>query len=131
MNSIKNRRRSRLSAWWAGTWLLAAATVVGAQDAPKPPNAQQLLDPQWIQEGRDKFIQTCGYCHGPEGDAGKVKAFRERVDWDPQAIHDVILNGRRRGANVMPAWQGALSEDEIWRITAYIRSLSGQPKATN
>lgn len=57
-----------------------------------------------------------------------ARPFRERVDWDPQAIHDVIANGRRRGANVMPAWKDSLSEDEIWRITAYIRSLGGKPK---
>jgi mono/diheme cytochrome c family protein len=130
MNSIKNRRRSQLPAWWAGACLVAAATAVGAQDAPKPPDAQQLLDPQWIREGRGKFIQTCGYCHGPEGDSGKHRPFRERVDWDPAAIHSVIANGRRRGANVMPAWKDALSDDEIWRITAYIRSLSGQVKPT-
>jgi mono/diheme cytochrome c family protein len=130
MISIKNRRRSSLPAWLAGAWLAAVATAAGAQEAPKPPDAQQLLDPQWVQEGRGKFIQTCGYCHGPEGDSGKHRPFRERVDWDPAAIHSVIANGRRRGANVMPAWKGALSDDEIWRITAYIRSLSGQVKAT-
>jgi mono/diheme cytochrome c family protein len=44
-------------------------------------------------------------------------------------IHDVITNGRKRGANVMPAWKGSLSDDDIWRITAFIRSLGGQPRA--
>jgi len=125
------RRHARLPHWAAAICLAATALLAAAQEAPKAPDPQQLLDPQWIQEGRDKFIQACGYCHGPEGDAGKVRPFRERENWDPQAIHDVILNGRRRGANVMPAWQGALSSDEIWRITAYIRSLSGKPRASN
>lgn len=106
---------------------LAAAAGAGAQEGA-PPDPQKLADPQWVQEGREKFVQTCGYCHGAEGDAGKVRPFRERVDWDPQAIHDVITNGRRRGANIMPAWKDSLSDDEIWRITAYIRSLSGKPK---
>ena len=110
-----------------GAALALTATLAGAQGTA-PPDIQQLADPQWIAQGRDTFIQTCGYCHGAEGDAGKSRPFRERVDWDPQAIHDVIANGRRRGANVMPAWKDSLSEDEIWRITAYIRSLGGKPK---
>ena len=131
MNPIRKRWGTPLSAWIAGAGLAALATLASAQGAPTPPDAQQLLDPQWIQEGRGKFIQTCGYCHGPEGDSGKHKPFRERVDWDPAAIHGVIANGRRRGANVMPAWKDTLSDDEIWRITAYIRSLSGKPRPSN
>ena len=107
--------------------LALMTTLAGAQGAAVP-DLKQLADPQWIAQGRETFVQTCGNCHGAEGDAGKARPFRERVDWDPLAIHDVIANGRRRGANVMPAWKDSLSDDEIWRITAYIRSLGGKPK---
>jgi mono/diheme cytochrome c family protein len=107
---------------------LALMTALAGAQGVAVPDLKQLADPQWIAQGRETFVQTCGNCHGAEGDAGKARPFRERVDWDPQAIHDVIANGRRRGANVMPAWKDSLSEDEIWRITAYIRSLGGKPK---
>jgi mono/diheme cytochrome c family protein len=110
-----------------GIPLALMTTLAGAQGSAAP-DLKQLTDPQWIAQGRETFVQTCGNCHGAEGDAGKARPFRERVDWDPQAIHDVIANGRRRGANVMPAWKDSLSDDEIWRITAYIRSLGGKPK---
>jgi len=107
---------------------LALLTAFAGAQGVAVPDLKQLADPQWIAQGRETFVQTCGNCHGAEGDAGKARPFRERVDWDPQVIHDVIANGRRRGANVMPAWKDSLSDDEIWRITAYIRSLGGKPK---
>jgi len=27
----------------------------------------------------------------------------------------------------MPSWRGKLTQDQIWQIAAYVRSLSGQP----
>lgn len=100
-----------------------------AQSVPKSvPSATQLKDPAWISAGREKFVPTCAYCHGQEGDAGKNKPFRERIDWDAEVVYDTIANGRKRGANVMPAWGEAISEEEIWKIVAYIKSLGGQPR---
>ena len=109
--------------------LLAGLPAVQAQESAAVPSAEDLRNPEWVQAGREKFGQTCAYCHGKEGDSGKNRPFRERIDWDPLVIHDVITNGRKRGANVMPAWKGSLSDDDIWRITAFIRSLGGQPRA--
>jgi cytochrome c oxidase cbb3-type subunit 3 len=34
-----------------------------------------------------------------------------------------IMEGRPRG---MPAWQGRLTEQQMWQLAAYVRSLSGQ-----
>jgi mono/diheme cytochrome c family protein len=105
-----------------GCALLAAAAAAAA------PSDAQLTDPAWIQAGREKFVATCGYCHGTEGDAGKHRPFRERVEWDAQQIHDVIAHGRQRGANVMPAWKDSIADEQIWQIVAYIKSLGGKPK---
>lgn len=124
----------RLAAWTGAALLMSAllsAPVAAAPGPGAPPSAEELRNPEWIQAGRERFVKTCAYCHGHEGDAGKHVPFRERLDWDPLQIHDVITHGRQRGANVMPAWQGALDDDEIWRLTAYIRSLAGQPKVKN
>lgn len=93
------------------------------------PTEQQLTSEAWIAEGRTKFVQTCAYCHGAEGDSGKNRPFRERTDWNHQTIHNVISNGRQRGANVMPAWKGSIPDEEIWRIAAYIKSLGGKPRS--
>lgn len=88
------------------------------------PSDEDLRRSDWIAAGRAKFISACSYCHGSRGDAGKVKSFTERQNWDPQFIHDTIVNGRTRGANVMPPWGGSIADEEIWRIVSYIKSLS-------
>ncbi len=103
-----------------------------AQDETnKQPSPQQLKSPEWIASGRNKFVHTCAYCHGQEGDAGKNKPFREHLGWEPETIFDVIKNGRKRGANIMPAWGDSISEEEIWKIVSYIKSLEGAPRARN
>ena len=92
--------------------------------APSRPSDDDLRRSVWIAQGRTKFLSACSFCHGSKGDAGKVKSFTERSNWDPQAIHDVIVNGRVTGANVMPALGQSIPDDEVWRIVAYIKSLS-------
>lgn len=112
------------------------ATTAGAADntdaaaatASVTPTTDQLSDPEWIQSGRKKFVQACAYCHGQEGDSGKVKPFRERIDWDPIKIHDVIANGRQSGSNVMPSMKDSIDDELIWKMVAYIRSLSGKTR---
>ena len=106
---------------------LLAGVALGAPAAAEP-SAEELADPQWVQAGRTKFIATRSYCHGSEGDAGKNRPFRERIDWDAMQIYSVISEGRQRAANVMPAWKGAIPEAQIWQIVSYIKSLGGKPK---
>jgi mono/diheme cytochrome c family protein len=100
----------------------------GATEPSSSPSAAQLSDQAWIEEGRVKFVHTCSYCHGEAGDAGKNKPFRDHLNWDVQAIHDTISDGRVDGANIMPSWKGSISDEEIWKIVSYIHSLAGKPK---
>lgn len=88
------------------------------------PSDGELASAEWIEQGKTHFVQTCAYCHGQEGEAGKVRPFRTHTDWDPQAIFDTISNGRRKGSNVMPSWKDSIPKEEIWKIVAYIKSLS-------
>lgn len=105
-------------------WAVDGTEPAPASGAPTRPSDDDLRRAEWIAAGRAKFISVCSYCHGSKGDAGKVKSFTERENWDPQTIHDTIANGRTRGANVMPPWGGSIPEEEIWRIVAYIKSVS-------
>jgi cytochrome c oxidase cbb3-type subunit 3 len=41
---------------------------------------------------------------------------------DPQNIHDTVVEGRPNG---MPSYGGHIPDDQIWKIAAYVRSLSG------
>lgn len=87
-------------------------------------NQVDLQQESIIQEGKARFIRTCAYCHGQEGEAGKTRPFKTHTDWNPQDIFDTISNGRVRGGNVMPTWKDSIPPDEIWKIVAYIKSLS-------
>ena len=137
MNNIILNYRSLLAALLLfGGGGLAADAIAQQQESPaaesvqsmEAPTAEQLADPEWIAQGKARFVQVCAYCHGQEGDSGKARPFRERHTWDAQFIFDTISNGRQRGANIMPAWKGSISDDMIWKIVAYIRSLEGKPK---
>jgi mono/diheme cytochrome c family protein len=105
--------------------LMARGATAAAPEAV--PSQLQLSDPEWIAFGKKKFISTCAYCHGEAGDAGKTEPFRDHKNWDPQEIHDTISEGRQDGANVMPSWKESISDDQIWKIVAYIHSLEGKP----
>lgn len=96
--------------------------------ATSVPTSDELKDPEWIQVGKTRFVQSCAYCHGTRGEAGKTRSFVTRENWDPIVIHDTIVNGRVNGPNVMPSWKGSIPDDVIWKIVAYIKSLSA-PKA--
>mgnify|MGYP001329625597 CR=1 FL=1 len=102
----------------------AAALCADTPPAARTPTAAELAQAEWIDQGRAHFIQTCAYCHGPEGEAGKVRPFRSHTPWEPREIFETIANGRRRGSNVMPSWKEAIPAEEIWKIVAYIKSLS-------
>ncbi len=99
-----------------------AAAAAGNGD--KTYTEDELRRSDWINEGMEKFNSACTYCHGQKGQGGKVKSFTERSGWKPEAIHNVITNGRVRGSNVMPPWGGSMPDEDIWKLVAYIKSLS-------
>jgi cytochrome c oxidase cbb3-type subunit 3 len=45
---------------------------------------------------------------------------------DPANIYATIVQGRPNG---MPSFRGKISEQQIWQIVAYVRSLSGLVRA--
>lgn len=73
--------------------------------------------------GRTVYEANCAACHGPDGTAtvpGTPNfAKRERLE-KPDGQ---LLNSIRHGLNIMPAWQGQLSNDEISSALMYIRTL--------
>lgn len=85
-----------------------------------------LDDPERIAAGRKRFNKVCaGYCHGFEGVGGRAPDFKGRSDLKPQFVFNTIYHGRE-GADVMPPWGAALSEERIWELVAYIRYLGTQ-----
>ena len=87
-------------------------------------------DNAWaVSEGQRLFSQmNCSGCHAYGG--GAIGPALMDDEWiygsAPQQIFASIAEGRPNG---MPAWEYSLSNQQIWELVAYVRSLSGlEPK---
>jgi cytochrome c oxidase cbb3-type subunit 3 len=80
-----------------------------------------------ISEGQQLFSWfNCVGCHS-HGGGGMGPALMDdewRYGGRIDQIAASIADGRPNG---MPAWRGRLTDDQIWKLAAYVRSLSGQP----
>lgn len=100
---------------------LAAATLA-AQTARNP----LANDPQAVAEGRALYNGRCTACHGPDGTAGErapglgASGRRYLRTTDPD-LFDAIAKGIP--GTGMPA--SGLSENDAWKLVAYVRSLRG------
>jgi cytochrome c oxidase cbb3-type subunit 3 len=76
-------------------------------------------------EGRQLFVSyNCSGCHGGRAGGGMGPSLRD-ASWiyggsDVQ-VYGSIFEGRPNG---MPTWGSKLSADQIWKLVAYIRTLS-------
>jgi len=96
------------------------------------PQNQNLTDRQ--QAGLQIFLSHCASCHGEAGHGDGVVAAEANID--PANFHDPAVSAgisleawtqairEGRVDNMMPTWQGALSEDDIVAVADYTYSLS-------
>jgi mono/diheme cytochrome c family protein len=104
--------------------------VVRAQGMRQPPPVPAppfpLDDPQAVEEGAKRFSASCtGYCHGREGRVSRAPKLRGKT-YEPGFLYARISNGLPAGQTglPMPAFQTMLPPEEIWKVVAYIMSLS-------
>jgi cytochrome c oxidase cbb3-type subunit 3 len=68
---------------------------------------------------------NCAGCHG-RGGGGGMGAPLSDDRWfygaEPDQIFQTIMEGRPNG---MPSFKGRIPEDQVWKLVAYVRSLSG------
>ena len=96
-----------------------ASLVVKKVTAPYDYNAYAM------SEGKILFNQfNCSGCHA-HGGGGMGPPLMD-ADWiygsEPANIFATIAEGRPNG---MPAFRERLSNDQIWRLVSYVRSMSG------
>ena len=80
-----------------------------------------------VVEGKQIYnAMNCVGCHANGGGAIGPALMDDKWIYGGRLdqIYDTIFYGR---ANGMPAWGGKLGDDQIWKLAAYVRSLSGQP----
>ena len=74
---------------------------------------------------------NCVDCHGMDGSGAMAPSLadgRWRFGGSPSEVFESIYQGRPEG---MPAWGGRISDADIWRLVAYVRSLeAGKDVAT-
>src|SRR4051812_21357020 len=100
-----------------------------AMDNPTPITAENLT------EGAKEYEEHCAFCHG--GAKAKISPMENKFNPPaPQLInripHDpdnwlfwVTKHGVRMTG--MPAWDGIMSDDEIWSVIAFVKNSSKLP----
>lgn len=72
---------------------------------------------------------NCTGCHGGAGGGGIGPPLADN-DWiyggEPGNIFQTIVQGRPNG---MPSYGGQIPDDQVWKIVAYVTSLSGEAGA--
>ena len=128
--------RFRLNAKWLLTGMTVLCVASGFYYAdllrsaflrnPIPRSAES------IARGRQLFARDCAVCHGAEGkgDGVAAAAFAQRPDdlsriAPPPVFPDGVVAYRIiNGVKMMPAFKSTLSENEIWDLLNFIRSLA-------
>ena len=80
-----------------------------------------------VSQGQQLYMQmNCVGCHfhGGGGMGPPLMDDQWRYGGRIDQIAASIAEGRPNG---MPAWRNKLTQDQIWQLAAYVRSLSGQP----
>ena len=88
-------------------------------------------DKHAIGVGAQLFVgYNCLDCHGAEGSGAMGPSFQDgrwHFGGSPGEVFESIYQGRPDG---MPAWGGRISNDQIWMLTAYVRSLASKDLST-
>ena len=85
-----------------------------------------------IARGRQLFAKDCAVCHGAEGRGNGVAAVAlpqrpddlSRIAPPPIFPDGVVAYRILNGVKMMPAFKSTLSENEIWDLLNFIRSLA-------
>lgn len=138
VGSMSKLCRAVLSLLVALALPIAGSAAGNDADIPPPDKTAgvDLRDPAVIRRGMDLLSSTCGgYCHGTAGRGYKGPPLRNRPDLSTDSLLRIIKFGRKRAGKLMPAWDGTLSEAEMWTVIAAIVSLrhaepgAGAPQA--
>lgn len=94
-------------------------------------------DPLKAQLGKEKYLQVCAACHGPDGKGNQALGAPNLTDkvWlygsSEAAITETVVKGRNmnvsEGTLAMPAFKDLLGPARVHLVAAYVLGLSGPP----
>jgi cytochrome c oxidase cbb3-type subunit 3 len=106
------------------------ATIFPGGSTPPPLDARaKLYDNNANAIGNGQQLYTWMNCvgchsHGGGGMGAPLMDDQWRYGGRIDQIASSIAEGRPNG---MPAWRDKLTDDQIWKLASYVRSMSGQP----
>jgi mono/diheme cytochrome c family protein len=90
---------------------------------------------QHLTEGAKEYEEHCAFCHG--GAKAKISPMQNRFSPPPPQLIDRIPHDddpwlfwvTKHGVRMtgMPAWDGILSDDEMWKVIAFIKRSDKLP----
>lgn len=89
-----------------------AVVPLDSADAGNPSKGQKIYD------------ANCASCHGPDGMALVPGTPHFRKNERMEKPDGVLLKTIRSGKNLMPAWRGTISENDMLDAIAYVRTLA-------
>jgi mono/diheme cytochrome c family protein len=121
----------RLPAVVVGAVLVVAGFLAATPETYLPNPVPSTV--QSLAVGRDVYLNNCSACHGADARGGGPQAGTTPVrppslagpgshlgDHTDGDLHYTIVSGLPGG---MPAWAGQLSDEEVWSVINYLRSL--------
>jgi mono/diheme cytochrome c family protein len=91
----------------------------GANTGGAPPF--DLTDSKVVGEGAQLFRQSCtAYCHGKDGGASRAPKLRGSK-LERSYVYARISKGSPNG---MPGFEATMPRENIWKLVAYVLSLS-------
>lgn len=86
-------------------------------------------DPKAIREGKSWYRNTCSPCHGGRADGAGERgngADLRKLQLGFRGYVQVVLDGRQVQGRTqgMPPWRGALKNDDVFKIGAYLETLA-------
>jgi len=107
------------------------AQAAAPASAPPMPSTPYTVEGNAFAVNQGKRLYrwfNCAGCHAPGGGGDWGPALSDDK-WlygsEPNNIFASIVQGRPNG---MPSFGGHITEDQVWQLVAYVRSLSGQLK---
>ena len=114
-------------------WSLALSGAAAA--GPLLSCHAQAGQPRDMMHGKELFLRYCSGCHGEDG-RGEAKTFRPNVanlsvkELMDQLTDDYLFTAIKNGGAAvgknasMPGWKSQLSDQEIWDIVSFVRTLA-------
>lgn len=134
---LKSRIMKNLKLFLASFLITFLSISLAAQTKPWviPANFKTMKNPVAVGDASTKaglalYLKNCASCHGKTGlgDGVKARSLKDfpgdfsKADFQKQTDGDLFYE-TKAGRGEMPKYEGKLTDDDIWNIVNYMRTL--------